>query len=423
MLDHPLYRVVISLYILCELGEKIMTSPDWASAPVDKLAPHFDLYDPAHGDRLWEVLDFARSHCPVLRTDAVPGYFIVTRYDDVRAVAEDPVTFSSAEPGLLGTPIRMPPVTEDPPTHADYRRQLNPYFARTALAKFEADMRDEAARLVAAAAAPGRMEFMNDFAIPFTARNLARLILDETNEDRLDRAIAAVSRISSEGSAEAFVETASIAEQFLRDRAGTADDDGVLSAIVTATVEGRPLTMEEQVGVVVVLFLGGLDTTKATLGNMMRHLIEDPGLEARLRDSAWLSSSIDEFLRYETPVTFQARTVTRDTVLGGCPMKAGDRIALHFASANRDEKKFPEAASLVFGRERNPHAAFGLGVHRCIGLHFARMQIETAWEALLSQLTSFRVPPGEHIEMARGVVLTPERLPVTFDRRQTPELP
>src|ERR1700756_3886852 len=187
-----------------------MTSLDPATAPVDKLVPHFDLYDPSHCARLWEVLDFARSNCPVVRTDAAPGYFIVTRYDDVRAVAEDPATFSSAEPGLLGTPIRMPPVTEDPPTHAEYRRQLNPYFSRTALAKFGASMRQEAAKLVSAAAVPGRMEFMKDFAIPFTARNLAKVILDETNEDRLNRAVAAVSRISSEGTAEAFMETAAI---------------------------------------------------------------------------------------------------------------------------------------------------------------------------------------------------------------------
>jgi len=90
---------------------------------------------------------------------------------------------------------------------------------------------------------------------------------------------------------------------------------------------------------------------------------------------------------------------------------------LHFASANRDERRFRQAASLIFDRERNPHAAFGLGVHRCIGLHFARMQIEIAWEALLSQLTNFRIPPGEHVEMAPGVVLTPERLPVAFDHR------
>jgi cytochrome P450 len=175
--------------------------------------------------------------------------------------------------------------------------------------------------------------------------------------------------------------------------------------------------MEEQVGVVVVLFLGGLDTTKATLGNIVRHMIEDPALERRLRDPRWIREDLDEFLRYETPVTFQARTVTRETVLNGCPLKAGDRIALHFAAANRDPSRFGDPDALDFDREQNPHAAFGLGVHRCIGLHFARMQIEIAFDALLRRITNLRVAGGEHIEMAKGVVLTPERLPIEFDLR------
>lgn len=395
-----------------------MTDFDPATAPIDVLAPHFDLYDPIHGTRLWDVLDYARDHCPVLRTDAAPGYHIVTRYEDVRTVAEDPATYSSAEPGLLGTPIRMPPVTEDPPTHAEYRRQLNPYFARTALAKFEPGLRSDAAALVKAVSATGRMEFMNDFAIAITARNLAKVVLDEHDEDRLRRAVEAVSRISSEGTPEAFTDTAAIAGEFLRDRAANVSgQNDVLSAIVTATVEGRPLTMEEQVGVVVVLFLGGLDTTKATLGNMMRHLIEQPGLETQLRDTAWRNENLDEFLRYETPVTFQARTVTRNTELNGCLLKAGDRIALHFASANRDPERFENPAGLMLDRGRNPHAAFGLGIHRCLGLHFARLQIEIAWDSLLDQLTNFRLAAGEHVEMARGVVLTPERLMIEFDYR------
>jgi cytochrome P450 len=250
------------------------------------------------------------------------------------------------------------------------------------------------------------MEFMNDFAIAITARNLAKVVLDEHDDDRLRRAIEAVTRISSEGTPEAFMDTAAVAEEFLRDRAAdAAGQTDVLSAIVTATVAGRPLTMEEQVGVVVVLFLGGLDTTKATLGNMMRHLIEQPDLEANFRDTAWRNEHLDEFLRYETPVLFQARTVTQDTELNGCPLKAGDRLALHFAAANRDPERFENPAELVFDRGPNPHAAF------------ARMQIEIAWDALLDRLTNFRLAAGEHVEMAGGVVLTPERMQIEFDYR------
>jgi cytochrome P450 len=93
-------------------------------------------------------------------------------------------------------------------------------------------------------------------------------------------------------------------------------------------------------------------------------------------------------------------------------------VAVHYASANRDESRFDHADQLDFGRERNPHAAFGLGPHRCIGMHFARLQIEIAFGELLSRVTNLRIPDGTHVETAVGIVLSPEHLPVIFDVRQ-----
>ena len=258
--------------------------------------------------------------------------------------------------------------------------------------------------------------FMTDYAIPFTSRNLARVILDDGNEERIARAISIATRISGEGDPAAFFEISALAEELLRERAASGSQrDDVLSAIVGGTVEGRPLTMEEQVGATTILFTGGLDTTKAALGNIARHLAEDPRLEQRLRDPEWVKSDLDEFLRYESPIMFMARTVTRDTELGGCPLKAGDRVAVHYASADRDETRFEHADQLNLDRERHPHAAFGLGPHRCIGLHFARLQIEIAFSELLSRVTNLRIPAGARVESAVGVVLTHEHLPVTFD--------
>jgi cytochrome P450 len=388
---------------------------DPATARVEDLAPHLDLFDPAHSERLWEVLAYARSECPVLKTDADDGYFIVTRYDDLRAVLEDPQTYSSEQAGLRGVPIMMPPLTEDPPRHIEYRRALNKYLSRSFLSKFTDDIRETARELLDKLVPNGHFDFMTDYAVPFTSRNLARVILDDGNAERIQRAISIATRISGDGEAEAFFEIAALAEELLRERAASGSQrDDVLSAIVHGTVEGRPLTME-QVGATTILFTGGLDTTKAALGNIARHLAENPGLEQRLRDPEWIKSDLDEFLRYESPIMFMARTVTRDTELGGCPLKAGDRVAVHYASANRDDSRFGHADELDFDRERNPHAAFGLGPHRCIGLHFARLQIEIAFSELLSRVTNLRIAPGAQVESAVGVVLTHEHLPVVFD--------
>jgi cytochrome P450 len=397
-----------------------MTSiDDPAALEVEDLAPHLDLFDPSHSERLWEVLSYARTACPVLKTDADEGYYIITRYDDLRTVLEDPGTYSSVQAGLRGVPLPMPPLTEDPPRHIEYRRALNKYLSRSFLGRYAADVRDTARTLLDNLVPRGRFDFMTDYAIPFTSRNLARVILDDSNAERIQRAIAIATRISSEGDPQAFFDMAALAEEFLRDRAASGSQrDDVLSAIVNGTVEGRPLTLQEQVGATMIMFTGGLDTTKAALGNIAYHLTEDPALEQRLRDPEWIKADLDEFLRYESPITFMARTVTRDTELGGCPLKPGDRVAVHYASANRDESRFEHADRLDFGRQRNPHAAFGLGPHRCIGMHFARLQIETAFSELLSRVTNLRIPEDGHVQTAVGIVLSPEHLPVTFDVRQ-----
>ena len=397
-----------------------MTSTnDPAAASVADLAPHLDLFDPAHAERLWEVLAHARSACPVLKTDADDGYYIVTRYDDLRTVLEDPQTYSSEQAGLRGVPIKMPPLTEDPPRHLEYRRLLNRYLSRSFLSKYSDEIRETARELLEKLIPAGHFDFMTDYAIPFTSRNLARVVLDDGNAERIQRAISIATRISGEGDPAAFFEISALAEELLRERAAAGSDrDDVLSAIAGGTVEGRPLTMEEQVGATTILFTGGLDTTKAALGNIARHLAEDPALEQRLRDPEWIKGDLDEFLRYESPIMFMARTVTRDTELDGCPLKAGDRVAVHYASANRDGARFDHPDQLDFDRARNPHAAFGLGPHRCIGLHFARLQIEIAFSELLSRVTNLRIPPGGQVESAVGVVLTHEHLPVTFDLRQ-----
>ena len=310
----------------------------------------------------------------------------------------------------------MPPLTEDPPRHIEYRRALNKYLSRSFLSKFTEDVRETARELLDKLVPNGHFDFMTDYAVPFTSRNLARVILDDNNAERIQRAISIATRISGDGEAEAFFEIAALAEELLRERAASGSErDDVLSAIVNGTVEGRPLTMEEQVGATTILFTGGLDTTKAALGNIAYHLAGNPALEQRLRDPEWVKGDLDEFLRYESPIMFMARTVTRDTELDGCPLKAGDRVAVHYASANRDDSRFDHADELNFDRARNPHAAFGLGPHRCIGLHFARLQIEIAFSELLSRVTNLRIPPGGHVESAVGVVLTHEHLPVVFD--------
>ncbi len=122
--------------------------------------PISDLFDPSHSERLWEVLAYARSACPVLKTDADEGYYVITRYDDLRTVLEDAETYSSVQAGLRGVPIKMPPLTEDPPRHIEYRRALNKYLSRSFIGRYADDVRDTAtARSWTGLVPRGRFDF------------------------------------------------------------------------------------------------------------------------------------------------------------------------------------------------------------------------------------------------------------------------
>ncbi len=177
------------------------------------------------------------------------------------------------------------------------------------------------------------------------------------------------------------------------------------------------MTPEERLGVVTVLFLGGLDTTRGAIANIGYHLAAHEGVEARLRDPLWVQTDLDEFLRYETTVSVMGRLVMEDTVLNGCPLKAGDKVAIHFNMANRDPDKFERPDELVFDRESNPHIAFGLGIHRCLGLHFARIQISMAFNELLSRVTNLRLKPSAEFKRTAGVSFpSPDILHLQFDR-------
>jgi len=383
-----------------------------------ELLPHFDLFDEEHADRLFEVLEYSRDNCPVFATDADGGYYLVTRYDDVRFVLENPELFSSRQPGVRGVPVRLPPLDEDPPLHKDYRQLLNKYFSRKFLLNYEPVLRDLAKDVIAKWIDNGECEFVHDFAIPFTAGSLARVVLDEDDEDRVQRAVTAVTRTGVEGTPETFIAVAELAAEFMasRDVEGTVRDD-VLSGLVNGTIDDRPLTMEERLGVVTVLFLGGLDTTRGAIANIGYHLATDPNIEARLRTPGWDARDIDEFVRFESTVSFMARTVTEDTEVGGCPMNKGDRLAVNYQSANRDPRKFDKPDVLQFNREVNPHLAFGAGVHRCLGLNFARIQLSVAFDELLKQVTNLRLKEGTTISRSVGVSAgAPKRLEIVFDK-------
>lgn len=385
---------------------------------VEEILGNIDLYAEDQRENLLAAAAAARAGCPVLHSEADGGYLVLTRYDDVRAVCGDPATFSSAQPSLRGVPVRVIPIDTDPPAHREYRKILNPYFSRSFLSRYEQQMREIAREAIDAFADRGEFDVVADFAVPFSAGSLARVVFATGNLDLVERGVTAAKEAAVASTPEAFGVLAGLAMEALAEAAAApAGREDVLAALVTATIDGRELTTEERLGIVTTLFLGGLDTTRGVLTNIAYHLATRDDIEPRLRRPDWWRHDLDEFLRLETTVAFMARTATRDAEIGNTPVRAGDRIAVFFAAANRDPERFDRPDELVFDRPQNPHVSFGVGVHRCLGLHFARLQLAIAIEELLARTTNFALKPGAEIPRQVGLSLnSPYRLELTFDR-------
>lgn len=390
---------------------------------LDRLVDNFDAYDYETAQHVFEVTRHAREKCPVTHSNAHGGYWLVTSYDAVRHALSNPNTFSSSEG--VGFPhhqaLMMPPIDLDPPLQKDFRGLLNKFFSRAGIQQYSEAIRQIAIEVVESFADKGRADLHNDFAAPFTAEVLARVILHVKDDDLFARARAVAAGVSrndpsQEGDKRAQLEA--IVEEILEQRAASGErTPDAIDALLYGTVEGRALTRNEKVGTLMILVLGGLSTTNAALTGVFAHAAMTPGLETHLRDSDWTRQELDEFLRFEPPVNSLSRTVTHDTTLAGQPLRAGDVVLLHFGAANRDPAAFPEPDELQLDRGKNPHLSFGLGDHRCIGSNLARMQIEIASAELLARIEDIKLVPGTTLERETGTGSGWTRLPVTFRRR------
>jgi cytochrome P450 len=238
---------------------------------------HLDIYDAGIPAILDETLEHARTHCPVAHSDANGGYHLVSRYADVATVLGDDMRFSSK--GGKSLPPRqlleMPPLDCDPPEQRGYRRLLNPFFSRRGLARHEPGIREIARRLIDTFVESGRFEVIEDFASPLTADTLCRVILHLDDDELMATARERVIAISAGNTAEAWAELTAFLTTLIREREATGDGN-VLDAVLSGAIDGTPLTEEQKLGIIIVLFLGGLDTTRAQIACIAHHLAVHP---------------------------------------------------------------------------------------------------------------------------------------------------
>lgn len=346
-----------------------------------------------------------------------PGW-IVTRYDPMCEVFLDHERFTAERKGmiadLLGVNLRLNPIEIDPPAHHGYRRNLNPLFTPKAVSAHEPSLRRTCAELIAAFAERGGCEFIADFAIPFPTyvfldlmgmpRTMAADFL--AWEEALMRGPDMSSRVAAARSIYAYLEAHAARE-------AEHSSNELVQAILGARFEGRPLEHLELMGMLYVLYVGGLDTVYSTLGWIMRHLASDPELQNRLRaDPELLPAAVEEFCRAFSVVVTH-REVAKDCTFHGVPMRKGDEVNLPLALANRDPTVFAEPHRIDIDRKPR-HIAFGTGPHACLGIHLAKRELRIVVEAFVSRFAEIRIKPGERYRFHTGRTFGIDHLPLVW---------
>ena len=404
-------------------GGPVGTRSEIVTGPVSDWATDFSHLDPEWAADPYPIQDDLRQRCPIAHTQRFGGAWLPTRYEDIAAIAYDTEHFSSRAiivsnfrpPQDLAPAGGSPPITSDPPFHADARRLLLPAFTKTAVSKQESATTELCHSLIDALAGQDVVDAARDYAqhIPMRAiaailgfppqdapqfREFVKNTLEGINlppEQRLTRMSALFHYLLAQ----------------VQDHLNDPRDD-LTTYLIDAELGGRKLDPPHIVGTMALLLIAGIDTTWSAIGASLWHLAKTPEDRRRLvADPGLLPTAIEEFLRAYAPVTM-ARMVKQDMDWRGVGMNADDWILLSYPAANRDPAQFDRAGEVVIDRKVNRHAAFGLGIHRCLGSHLARMELRVALGAWLERFPEFTLADPAAVTWALGQVRGPRALPL-----------
>jgi cholest-4-en-3-one 26-monooxygenase len=398
-----------------------------------------DLVDPARYARdgyphaVWTRL---RTEAPVAHI-AAPGYepfWAITKHADIVQMSKQPIRFSSAQGIMLrraDAPV-MPPsemvVMLDPPRHGPMRRLASLRFTRGALRDRSADIERIAVEILDSAATGGTSgegDFVERVAAPLPIAVVSwilgvpradwDLLFRSTNEiiGAEDPEYRRPGETPGQTAKRARVEMHAYFERLIERRRSDPQDD-LLSELVHAAIDGAPLTKEQLLQYCELLVEAGNETTRNAISGGLLAFCEHRGEWEKLRGHPeLLSDAVEEILRWVTPITHFTRTATEDSEVRGVKIRAGEQVALFYASANRDEEVFADPFAFRIDRRPNRHLAFGIGEHTCIGAHVARVELETMFRHLLARLESFEVSgPVERLSSAINGSI--KRLPLRY---------
>lgn len=395
-------------------GQIDLADPDTFTAGV----PHDGLTELRRSDPVhWQPMD------------GQPGFWAVLRHADVVHVARHPEIFSASLGGVTIEDVgeetlqrmRNMLLAMDPPRHGTHRAPLSTHFRPRAIAELEIRVREVCRAVLAQAREQGEVEFAHDVASQLPARVIGELFgLPQQDWDYL-RTLAERNTSGQDpdlgdpdgGNATSGPEMAAYAVELAasRRRGGLSDDD-LTTAILGAQFGGVPMSDLEFGGFFVQLVTAGNDTTKGMLSSGLLTLLRHPDQLAQLRaDPALIPRAVEEILRFDNPLHYFRRTAVVDTELSGTEIRAGDKVAMYYTSANRDEAVFADPQRFDIHRNPNPHLSFGMGTHFCLGAHLARLEGRIFFGELLDTFSGIELI-GEPVRIRSNLNNTVKRLPI-----------
>ncbi|WP_340314930.1 cytochrome P450 [Rhizorhabdus argentea] len=328
-------------------------------------------------------------------------WWYVLSYGETRNALMSPELFSSSSPHASPTAQRLIPVGIDPPEHTKFRKLLIPPFAGREMKARESEIRAHCRSLIEEFAGRGECDFVREFAVKYpTAIFLKMLGLPLDKLSHYVSLVHTLTSISPDDDMDGkitetkYAELNGIFEALLEERRRKPTDD-LMSYLIAARIDGEPISQVDLLATCMLLLRGGVDTVAAQLGHTFLHLAQDEDLQQRIKEETpdGLTRINDEFLRYYVAGNL-IRTATRDTEVGGCPIRQGDRVIMPRAACHRDAAEFNDPDTFDPDRRSNNHIAFGTGIHACLGAHLARLELRIALEEWHKIIPRYRIKRG-----------------------------
>jgi cytochrome P450 len=401
------------------------------TATIDIYNPDVYLDAPPHA-----VFEELRRTTPVFWQDmpGEPGYWAVLKHADVVHVAKHPVLFSATEGGVILenlTPERLAMMQNmllamDPPRHLDYRRPLAPSFKLRVIAQMEEQIRTICREIMGRAAEQRDVEFVHDVTSSLPSQVIGELMgLPREDWDRLHH-MAEMNNTGQDpelnpesyasGANNGTFQMAMYAMEFAAKRRAEDPREDLTTLILGSQFGGKFMSDVDFGGFFVQLVTAGNDTTKTMLSSGLVALLDNPDQLAVLRrDPSKIPGAVEEILRWANPLHYFRRTATEDTELSGVEIAAGDKVAMYYTSANRDETVFDDPHRFDIHRDPNPHLSFGIAEHFCLGVHLARLEGRVFFEELLGTFPSIELT-GEVKRTRSNLNNALKQLPVRLSR-------